>query len=74
MKENTMDISKARYDSLNECSSMLGRIAVEVLDWCREDGSTTLEAVLAMKAELYRLRAEVAERALRAEEDRRAVE
>lgn len=71
MKEDTMEISKERHDSLHKCSGMLGRIAVEVEDWCREPESTTLEAVLAMKAELYRLRAEVADRVLRGEEERR---
>lgn len=52
-------------------SQMLGKIAMEVSDWCRDPESTTYEAVLAMKAELYRLRADGLERDLQEEIERR---
>lgn len=41
----------------DEYATMLSRIAVEVEDWCEDENSTTYEAVLAMKAELFELRA-----------------
>lgn len=75
-KEKTVKISKAHYDRLLQCAnqaSMLGKIAVEVYDWCRDPESTTYEAVLAMKAELYRLRADGLERDLEDEVERRKV-
>ncbi len=73
-KEKTVTISTAHYDRLLQCAnqaSMLGKIAMEVGDWCREPESTTYEAVLAMKAELYRLRADGLERDLEDEVERR---
>ncbi len=62
---------EARQLQLAQQSQMLGKIAMEVGDWCRGLESTTYEAVLAMKAELYRLRADGLERDLQDEIDRR---
>jgi hypothetical protein len=73
-KEKTVKISKSHYHRLLECASqasMLGSIGLEVGDWCRDPESTTYEAVLAMKAELYRLRADGLERDLQDEIERR---
>jgi hypothetical protein len=44
-------------NTLTEHSIMLGQIAVEVEEFCDGPHTTTLQAVLAMKAELYELRA-----------------
>jgi hypothetical protein len=70
-KEKTVKIPEAEYRCLVNSSQMLGRIAATVGDWCRTPESTTYEAVLAMKAELYRLRADGLERDLQDEIERR---
>lgn len=59
-KEETVTISKAHHLRLLELAPKaykLAEIAMEVKDWCREPESTAYEAVLALKAEVYRLRA-----------------
>lgn len=60
----TVKIPEAEYRALVNSSQMLGRIASHVAPWCSEPESTTYEAVLALKAELYRLRASELEREL----------
>ena len=57
-------IPEAEYRCLINSSQMLGRIAGHVAPWCSEPESTTYEAVLALKAEVYRLRASELEREL----------
>lgn len=74
MKQKTVKIPEAEYRHLVKSSQMLGKIAMEVGDWCRDPESTTYEAVLAMKAELYRLRADGLERDLQEEIERRRQE
>jgi len=50
-------VDTTRSNTLTDHSIMLGQIAVEVEEFCDEPHTTTLQAVLAMKAELYELRA-----------------
>lgn len=70
----TVKIPEAEYRALINSSQMLGRIASHVAPWCSEPESTTYEAVLALKAELYRLRASELEQELEDEVDRRKSE
>lgn len=67
----TVKIPEAEYRHLVNSSAMLGKIAMEVGHWCRDPESTTYEAVLALKAEVYRLRASELDRDLEDEVERR---